>query len=132
MMSPRSPSSRSTGSALGDTIHLPVSISLANPKRSSFRARSQCAVPAKRLAHVLVGALVAKLTALLLGEQHPDEPGEAVGVHLTLELLDHLKFGLPAQFRGNDLAGALANTIRDIVAGYPSVGVFGTILRKLS
>src|SRR4051812_44058957 len=40
MMSPRSPSCRSAGSALGDTIHLPVAIPEASPMRSSLRARS--------------------------------------------------------------------------------------------
>src|SRR6266851_798513 len=34
-----------------------------------------------------------------------------------LKLLRHLKLGLAAQFPGNDLAGALANTVGDVVAG---------------
>ena len=40
MMSPRSPSSRRIGSASGDTMQRPVSISVADPMRSSLRARS--------------------------------------------------------------------------------------------
>ena len=55
--------------------------------------------------------------ALLLGDQHPVEPGEAIGIHLPLKLLRHLQLGLPAQFQGDDLAGPLANAVGDIVAG---------------
>ena len=77
----------------------------------------QRAVLAERVAHVPVGAQVGKLLPLLLGDQHPVEPGEAVGIHFPLKLLRHLKLGLPAQFPGDDLAGALANAVGDIVAG---------------
>ena len=77
----------------------------------------QRAVLAERVAHVLVGAQVGELLALLLGDQHPVEPGEAVGIHFPLKLLCHLQLGLPAQFQGDDLAGPLANAVGDIVAG---------------
>ena len=77
----------------------------------------QGAVLAERVAHVLVGAQVGKLLPLLLGDQHPVEPGEAVGIHFPLKLLGHLKLGLPAQLPRNDLAGPFANAIGDIVAG---------------
>src|SRR4030088_3535167 len=104
MMSPRSPSSRITGSAFGDTIHLPVSISVASPIRSSLRARSiRRAILTEGVAHVLVGTQVGKLPPLLLGDQHPGEPREAIGIHLPLKLLRHLELALPAQFPGNDL-----------------------------
>jgi hypothetical protein len=65
----------------------------------------------------LVGAQVGKLPPLLLGDQHPVEPGEAIGIHLPLKLLRHLKLALPAQFPGNNLAGPFANAVGDIVAG---------------
>jgi hypothetical protein len=67
--------------------------------------------------HVLVGAQVGKLPPLLLGDQHPVEPGEAIGIHFPLKLLRYLQLGLPAQFPSNDLAGPLANAVGDIVAG---------------
>jgi hypothetical protein len=54
---------------------------------------------------------------LLLGDQHPVEPREAVGVHFPLKLLRHLQLALPAQFPGHDLAGPFANAVSDIVAG---------------
>src|SRR6266851_9976673 len=54
---------------------------------------------------------------LLLRDQHPVEPGEAIGIHLPLKLLRYLQLGLPAQLQRNDLAGPLANAIGDIVAG---------------
>ena len=69
------------------------------------------------VAHVLVGAQVGELLPLLLGDQHPVEPGEAIGIHLPLKLLRHLQLGLPAQFPGHDLAGPLANAVGDVVAG---------------
>ena len=55
--------------------------------------------------------------ALLLGDQHPVEPGEAIGIHLPLKLLRHLLLGLPAQLPGDDLAGPLADAVGDVVAG---------------
>jgi hypothetical protein len=69
------------------------------------------------VAHVLVGAQVGKLPVLLLGDQHPIEPGEAIGMHLALKLPRYLEFDLPAQFPGNNLAGPFANAVGDIVAG---------------
>ena len=119
MMSPRSPSSRSAGSALGDTIHLP-GLDLGRQPHALQLARpldQQRAVLTERVAHVLVGAQVGELLPLLLGDQHPVEPGEAIGIHLPLKLLRHLKLGLAAQFPGNDLAGPFANAVGDIVAG---------------
>ena len=44
----------------------------------------QRAVLTERVAHVLVGAQVGELPPLLLGDQHPVEPGEAIGIHLPL------------------------------------------------
>src|SRR5450631_1561816 len=70
-----------------------------------------------RVAHVLVGAQVGELPPLLLGDQHPVEPGEAIGIYFPLKLLCYLQLGLPAQFPGNNLAGPFANTVGDIVAG---------------
>ncbi|MCK1711521.1 MULTISPECIES: hypothetical protein [unclassified Bradyrhizobium] len=74
---------------------------------------------------MLVGTQVGKLLPLLFGDQHPVEPGEAVGVHFPLKLLCHLKLGLAAQFPGNDLAGRLANTVSDIVASNEGLAVVG-------
>jgi hypothetical protein len=54
---------------------------------------------------------------VLLRDQHPVEPGEAIGLHFPLKLLRHLKFGLPAQFPGNNLAGPFADAMGDIIAG---------------
>jgi hypothetical protein len=48
---------------------------------------------------------------LLLGDEHPVEPGEAISIHLPLKLLRYLMLGLPAQFPGHDLAGPLANAV---------------------
>ncbi len=70
------------------------------------------------VAHVLVGAQVVKLPPLLLGDQHPVEPGEAIGIHLPLKLLRYLKLALATQFQRNDLTGSFADAIGDIVAGY--------------
>ena len=75
MMSPRSPSWRSTGSALGDTI--PMSFNLRAP------LDQEGSIPTKRIAHVLVGVQVGKLPPLLLGDQHPVEPGEAISTHFS-------------------------------------------------
>ncbi len=72
---------------------------------------------AERVAHVPVGAQVGKLLALLLGNQHPVEPGEPIGVHFPLKLLRHLKLGLAAQFPGDDIAGPFADAMGDIIAG---------------
>src|ERR1700724_2609351 len=83
----------------------------------SFDTRIRPSILTEGVAHVLVGAQVGKLPPLLLGDQHPVEPGEAIGIHLPLELLRDLQLGLPAQFPGHNLAGALANAIGDIVAG---------------
>ena len=69
------------------------------------------------VAHVLVGAQVGELPPLLLGDQHPVERGEAIGVHFPLKLLRDLQLGLPAQFQRHDLAGPFANAVGDIVAG---------------
>jgi hypothetical protein len=69
------------------------------------------------VAHILVGTQVGKLPPLLLGDQHPVEPGEAIGVHFPLKLLRDLKLALPAQFPRNNLAGPFANAVGDIVAG---------------
>ena len=77
----------------------------------------QRAILTEGVAHVLVGAQVGKLPPLLLGDQHPVEPGEAIGIHFPLKLLRYLQLGLPAQFPGNDLAGPFANAVGDIVAG---------------
>ena len=46
------------------------------------------------------------------------EPGEAIGIHLPLKLLRHLKLGLAPQFPGNNFASPFANAVGDIVAGY--------------
>src|SRR5450631_4102003 len=70
-----------------------------------------------RVAHVLVGPQVRKFPPLLLGDQHPVEPSEAIGIHLPLKLLRYLQLALPAQFQRHDLAGPLANAVGDIVAG---------------
>ena len=77
----------------------------------------QRAVLTERVAHVLVGAQVGELPPLLLCDQHPVEPGEAIGIHFPLKLLRYLQLGLPAQLQRNDLAGALANAVGNIVAG---------------
>ncbi len=77
----------------------------------------QRAVLAERVEHVLVGAQVGELLASLLRDQHPVEPGEAVGVHLALQALCHLLLGLAAQLQGDDLARPLANAMGDVVAG---------------
>ncbi len=97
-----------------------ASLDLSRQPHALQLARSldqQRAVLTERVARVLVGAQVGKLPPLLLGDQHPVEPGEAIGIHFTLKLLRHLKLGLPAQFPSNNLAGALANAVGDIVAG---------------
>jgi hypothetical protein len=49
-----------------------------------------------RVAHVPVGAQVGELPPLLFGDQHPVEPGEAIGIHFPLKLLRDLQLGLPA------------------------------------
>jgi hypothetical protein len=77
----------------------------------------QGSILTERIAHVLGRAQVGKLPPLLLGDQHPIEPGEAIGIHFPLKLLRHLKLGLPAQFPSNNLAGPFANAERDVVAG---------------
>src|SRR5450755_2497999 len=89
MMSPRSPSSHSTGSAFDETIQMPVSISVASPIRSqpACPRDQQRPVLTGRVAHVLVGAQVGKLPPPLLGDQHPVEAGEAIGFHLPLKVL---------------------------------------------
>ena len=61
-----------------------------------------------------VGELVA---ALLLGDQHTVQPGEAVGIDLPLQAARHLQLGLPAQLPGNDLACPLPDAMGDVVAG---------------
>ncbi len=93
-----------------DLSRQPHALQLARP------LDQQRAILAERVAHVSVGAQVGKLLPLLLRDQHPVKPGEAIGLHFPLKLLRHLKLGLPAQFPGNNLAGALANAVGDIVA----------------
>ena len=119
MMSPRSPSSRKR--RLGLWRHDPAAgLDLGRQPHALQLARpldQQRPVLAERVAHVLVGAQVGELLPLLLGDQHPVEPGEAIGIHFPLKLLRYLKLGLPAQFQGDDLAGALANAVGDVVAG---------------
>ena len=47
--------------------------------------------------HALIGAKIGKLAAcVLLGNQHPVEPGEPLGVHLSFKLTADLLFGLAA------------------------------------
>src|SRR6266567_8545010 len=119
MMSPRSPSSRSTRLGLWrynpfaslDLSRQPHALQLARP------LDQQRAVLTERVAHVLVGTQVGELPPLLLGDQHPVEPGEAIGIHFPLKLLRYLQLGLPAELQRNDLAGAFANAVGDIVAG---------------
>jgi hypothetical protein len=119
MMSPRSPSSRSTGSALWrynpfaglDLGRQPHALQLARP------LDQEGSILAEGVAHVLVGTQVGKLPPLLLGDQHPVEPGEAIGSHLPLKLLRYLELGLPAEFPSHNLAGPFANAIGDVVAG---------------
>ena len=94
-----------------DLSRQPHALQLARP------LDQQRPVLAERVAHVLVGAQVGELPLLLLGDQHPVEPGETIGIHLPLKLSRHLKLGLPAQFQRDDFAGALANAVGDIVAG---------------
>src|SRR5450755_1859095 len=65
----------------------------------------------------MVGAQVRELFPLLLRDQHPVEPGEAIGIHFPLKLLRYLQLALPAQFQRHDLAGPLANAVGDIIAG---------------
>ena len=77
----------------------------------------QRAVLAERVEHVLIGAQVGEVLPPLLRDQHPVEPGEAVGVDLPLQAPCHLLLGLAAQLQGDDLAGPLANAVGDIVAG---------------
>ena len=94
-----------------DLSRQPHALELARP------LDQQGAVLTERVAHVLVGPQVGELLCLLLGDQHPVEPGEAIGIHLPLKLLRYLQLGLPAQFQRHDLAGALANPVGDVVAG---------------
>ena len=54
---------------------------------------------------------------MLLGDQHPVEPGEAVGIHLPLHAPCHFQLGLAAELQGDDLARPLANAVGDVVAG---------------
>ena len=71
-----------------------------------------------RVEHVSVGTQIGELVAtLLLCDQHPVEPGEALGVHFPLQAPRHLLFGLPAQLQRNDLARPLADAVGDVVAG---------------
>ena len=57
------------------------------------------------------------VAGLLLGDEHPVEAREALGVHLALELAADLLLGLPAQLQRHDLARPLADGVGDVVAG---------------
>ena len=94
-----------------DLRRQPHALQLARP------LDQQGSILTERVAHVLVGPQVGELLCLLLGDQHPVEPGEAIGIHLPLKLLRYLQLGLPAQLQRHDLAGALANPVGDVVAG---------------
>jgi hypothetical protein len=65
----------------------------------------------------VAGAKVHELLAALLGDQHPVEPDEAVGVHLPLQAPCHLLRGLTAELPRDDLARPFADAVGDIVAG---------------
>jgi hypothetical protein len=84
-------------------------------------------VAARGLHHVAVGPQVGERVArLLLRDQHPVEAGEALGVHLALELAADLLLGLPTQLQCHDLAGPFADAVGNVVAGdvedFPVVG----------
>ena len=119
MMSPRSPSSRRTGSALGETCQRPVSISVASPIRSSFRARAINSARSGRKASSVSGSGRRSENSWLFcaSRSRTVEPGETVGVHLPLEALGRVLFALTPQLQGDDLAGPLADAMGDIVAG---------------
>src|SRR6266851_3865727 len=88
----------------------PHTLQLARP------INQQCPVLAERVAHVVLGTQIVELMLPLLGDQHPVEPGETIGIDLTLKLLRHLELGLAAQLQGDDLAGSLTDAVGDVVA----------------
>jgi hypothetical protein len=70
------------------------------------------------LGHILVGAKIGKLVArVLLGDQHPVEPGEALSIHLAFKLAVDLLFRLAAQLQRDDLAGPFEDTVGDVIPG---------------
>ena len=54
---------------------------------------------------------------LLLGDQHPVEPGQPIGRHLVRELGLKLDLALVAQLQRDELARPVADAMGDIVAG---------------
>jgi hypothetical protein len=53
---------------------------------------------------------------LLLGDHHPVDPGQPLGVHLAGELLSHLDLALVAQFPGHQVARPVTDPVGDVVA----------------
>ena len=119
MMSPRSPSSRRIGSALGDTIQRPVSISVASPMRSSLRARS--------ISSARFWRNVSSMSLSGRRSMNSWPRCSAISIRSSRvkrsastsrsRLLRHLLLGLATQLQGDDLARPLANAMGDVVAG---------------
>ena len=96
-------------------------LNLARQAEALQFARSldqQRPVLAQGLQHFLVGSEIGELAAArLLGDQHPVQAREAVGVHLPLQAAGDLLLGLPAQLQGDDLARPFPHPMGDVVAG---------------
>jgi len=53
---------------------------------------------------------------MLLGNQHPVEPGEPIGIDLAFQIAADLLLGLAAQLQRDDLACPFADAVGDIVS----------------
>ncbi len=120
MMSPRSPSSRRVGSASGDRIQRPGSISVASPMRSSLRARS---ISSARFWPDGVEHVAARAA----GPRTRGRGCSAISIRSSRvkrsastsrsSLLVTSMLGLRPEFQRDDLARPLADAVGDIVAG---------------
>ena len=76
----------------------------------------QMAIGADGVAVAGIRAKVHDASFLLLGNQHPVEPGQALGVHLARQLAGQLQFGLRPKFQRHQFAGPVADAMGDVVA----------------
>src|SRR6266699_5597539 len=76
----------------------------------------EMAIGAEGIAVAGICAKVHDASLLLLGNQHPVEPGQALGVHLAHQLASHIQFGLRSKFQRHQFAGPVANAMGDVVA----------------
>ena len=73
-------------------------------------------VGANRVALGGVRAQVHDAALLLLGDQHPIEAGQPLGVHLGCKLAGDIKLGLRPKFQRDQFARPVADAMGDVVA----------------